>query len=79
MTGYIYAFGPCICCGQMFGFNPHRVPSSTAITGEREPVCRDCMTRINMQRRAAGQEPFVILSGAYEPQAEGDDMAADDD
>ena len=66
MTGYVQAFGRCITCGQPFAFNPHRVPSTSAITGSREPVCRYCMDRINAKRTADGLEPFAILPDAYE-------------
>lgn len=65
--GYCFAMGECIGCGRVFGFNPHNVPSTTAITGEREPICADCFERINAARRAKGLEPFVALPGAYEP------------
>lgn len=61
------AFGHCIACGRTFGFNPLRVPSSTALTGEREPVCEACMGKINALRRSRGLEPFAIAPDAYEP------------
>jgi hypothetical protein len=61
------AYSPCICCGIFFSYNPDRVPSTRAITGDREPVCETCMHRINERRRASGAEPFAILPGAYEP------------
>ena len=66
--GYAIAIGPCIGCGQTFGFNPHRVPSSSAVTGEREPVCRACYERLNRKRVELGYEPWPApLPGAYEP------------
>lgn len=44
--GYVFAMSPCITCGKVFSYNPHRVPSTSAITGSREPVCRSCMDLI---------------------------------
>jgi hypothetical protein len=67
MSGYVIATGACICCRRLFSFNPVRVPSTSAITGKREPVCEACMHRINGQRAAMNLEPFEILDGAYEP------------
>lgn len=65
--GYMYAYSACLCCGNLFSYNPHRVPSSRAVTGEREPVCQSCMDMINTKRAAAGLAPFTILPGAYDP------------
>lgn len=63
---FMTAMGPCIACGQVFSFNPERVPSTTALTGKREPVCANCMARINTARKAKGLAEFPILPGAYE-------------
>ena len=70
--GYLIAFGPCVSCRRTFGFNPHTVPSSSAITGEREPICRDCVERINPLRIKHGLAPIVPAADAYEPSAEYD-------
>lgn len=70
--GYMIAFSPCCCCHRMFAYNPHRVPSTRAFTGEREPVCESCMAQVNAKRQAMGQEPFPILPGAYEAGEETD-------
>lgn len=72
MPGYMIALGPCICCRRVFHFNPARVPSTTAINGEREPVCASCMQRINERRATIGLPPFEILPDAYEACAEGE-------
>jgi hypothetical protein len=64
--GYAIALGPCVGCGRVFGFNPHRVPS-VIVNGEREPICRDCVERSNPARIANGLEPIAILPDAYEP------------
>ena len=66
MTGYAIALAPCIGCGRVFGFNPHRVPS-VVINGEREPICRDCVQRVNPTRVANGLEPIRIFPDSYEP------------
>jgi hypothetical protein len=61
--------GVCYACGVTFTFSPSLVPSLPANltrTGEKEPVCRDCIERANPQRIARGLEPIVILPGAYE-------------
>jgi hypothetical protein len=59
--------GPCIGCGQPFSYNPMRVPSSSAVTGEREPICRQCVERINPARINNGLQPIVVpLPDAYE-------------
>jgi len=68
----MYAMSRCIGCGEMFSYNPHRVPSSSAITGKREPICADCVKRINVRRRENGLDPIVPLPGAYEPVEEGE-------
>jgi hypothetical protein len=68
MSGLLgFAVGPCICCGRFFTFHPHKVPSTTALTGEREPICRRCIDKINAERIAQGLEPFAIKDGAYDP------------
>lgn len=67
MNGYAIAVAPCICCRVPFGFNPLTVPSSTAMTGTREPICLACIAVINAKREAAGLPPFPIAADAYEP------------
>jgi hypothetical protein len=67
MSGAMFATGPCIGCGVIFTFNPELVPSSSAVTGKREPICRACVERINPRRIANGLEPIQPLPGAYEP------------
>ena len=68
---YYVCWGHCIGCGALFSFNPHKVPSSSAITGEREPVCETCIHRINAKRRQMGLVPFEINPDAYDPVDEG--------
>jgi hypothetical protein len=64
--GYVLASGHCIGCGQIFSFNPVRVPSSSAITGKREPICERCVERINTVRKQKGLPPVVPSPDAYE-------------
>lgn len=68
--GYMMAMGPCIGCKRTFSFNPNKVPSSSAITGKREPICANCVARINIKRKELGLALIVPLPGAYEAEAE---------
>lgn len=63
---YMYVLGSCFGCGQRFAFSAERVPS-IVVDGEREPICLQCVTRVNPTRVAAGLDPIVPLPGAYEP------------
>jgi hypothetical protein len=65
--GYMIATGHCIGCKQLFSFNPLRVPSSSAITGQREPICPACVDRINNVRKEKGLPKVVPAPDAYEP------------
>jgi hypothetical protein len=73
MMGYVLATGPCIGCRRVFSFNPLRVPSCSAITGAREPICQDCVDRVNPMRIANGLAPIVPAPDAYEA-AEDDEL-----
>lgn len=64
--GYVLAHGNCIGCGRVFSFNPMRVPSCSAVTGTREPICLGCVERVNPMRIKNGLPPIVPLPGAYE-------------
>jgi hypothetical protein len=61
-------FGACIGCGRTFSFNPDLVPSSSAVTGEREPICAPCLERINARKRELGLPEWTAPAGAYAPQ-----------
>lgn len=65
MSGYVLAFGPCCGCGQVFGFNPARVPSIT-INGTREPVCRSCFERRQTFREQNGLAREPLAHDAYD-------------
>lgn len=61
--------GECVRCGQVFSFNPYRVPSIRRTPdGPLEPVCRDCLEYANALREQLGAPLFVALPGAYEPE-----------
>lgn len=64
--GYALCTGICIGCGRVFSFNPMRVPS-LPWHGSREPICQDCVTRVNPKRIANGLQPIVPHPDAYEP------------
>jgi hypothetical protein len=65
-AGGFLAFGECIACKRVFGFNPVRVPSSSAITGKREPICGDCIVRINRKRVELGFAAVEVAADAYD-------------
>jgi hypothetical protein len=69
---YVGAIGLCLVCKGIFSFNPHLVPSCSAITGQREPICRDCVERVNPLRIKNGLAPIVPHPEAYEPCDESD-------
>jgi hypothetical protein len=63
--GYALCHGPCIGCGRIFSFNPMRVPS-VMINGQREPICENCVARVNPRRKANGLDEIVPAPDAYE-------------
>jgi hypothetical protein len=63
--GYVAAISPCIGCQRVFSYNPMRVPSIT-IKGHREPICADCVARVNPTRKANGLPLIVPLPDAYD-------------
>jgi hypothetical protein len=66
--------GVCFTCKKTILFSPTLVPSLPATltgTGEKEPVCRECVERSNPERIKNGLPPIRILPGAYE----GDEVA----
>jgi hypothetical protein len=63
--GWVLGTSPCIGCGQIFSYNPMRVPSVT-INGDRKPICQACVVRVNPRRIANGLPPIEPLPDAYE-------------
>lgn len=67
LGGFVVGLAPCLCCHQVFSFNPRKVPSFTAETREgRRPICANCMKEINQKRVARGNAPWPIEADAYE-------------
>ena len=71
MTGYAMCHSYCYGCGKLFAFNPMRVPS-VRVRGVREPICRDCVERVNPERVKNKLAPIVPHPDAYEPCEEGE-------
>lgn len=72
---YMMAHSRCIRCGQLFSYNPELVPSirlnakrQPDPNGTREPICKECVERVNPLRIKNGLDPIVILDGAYDAQ-----------
>lgn len=72
MTGYALAYSACVCCKRVFGYNPIRVPSTSAVTGTKEPICRNCIDLINEKRALVPLPLWPIPPDAYEPVDEGE-------
>ena len=64
--GYAQVIGECGCCGRIFSFNPLRVPSNRFGGQDRQPVCSDCVMKINEIRRQNGLMPFSVAEDAYD-------------
>ena len=65
---YATVFSPCVNCGRLFGYNPHRVPS-ILVNGVKEPVCLDCIEAENARRKATMIATGVDLELLPEPHA----------
>ena len=66
--GYALCTSHCLGCHRLLSYNPMRVPSiRDPRTGSKEPVCADCVARVNPQRIANGLPPIVPAPDAYEP------------
>lgn len=64
--GFAFATSVCFGCGNVFNYNPMRVPS-VRVEGVREPICATCVARANPLRIKNGLPPIVPLPDAYEP------------
>lgn len=62
--GFYTIFGACYSCGKMFSFHPHKVPS-LSVKGERQPICKDCIDRVNPIRKEKGLPPITYSEDAY--------------
>lgn len=63
--GYMFVIAPCYCCKTVFTFNASLVPS-IRIEGDRKPICRYCVERVNPIRKKNGLAAIQILPGAYD-------------
>ncbi len=66
MPGYVLMHSECANCHQLMSYNPKLVPS-VRVNGQREPICLDCIHRINPKRVAQGFPPIIPHRDAYEP------------
>lgn len=64
--GYMVAFGTCFGCKRTISFNPRSVPSY-----EGHPICRTCITTVNVRRKAAGLPLWPVAADAYRETEEG--------
>lgn len=61
----VYTFnGICFCCGKHFSFHPNKVPV-VIIDDVKQPVCEDCVKKVNPMRIAKGLPPITYESDAY--------------
>jgi len=72
MMGYALATSACFGCNRIFSYNPVRVPSirvgadgHPSPTGDRKPICFDCVARANVNRVKYGLDPIVPHPEAY--------------
>ena len=63
--GYMSLIAPCFLCRKVFASNPNKVPSV-----KNEPICEDCIERVQEARKRQGMRPFPVPPGAYEPAEE---------
>jgi hypothetical protein len=66
MNGRVYCVAPCVRCQRVFSFNPHMGPSTSVVTGEREPMCRSCFEHLNKMRRELNLAPWQLEPDAYD-------------
>lgn len=65
--GYAIMMGSCYCCGKIFGFHPHKVPSIRDGKGIRQPVCQTCVDAANLIRPKKGLNLIQYSEDAYGP------------
>lgn len=70
MSGFVLCTGQCIVCRGVFSYNPVRVPSTTVVTGKREPICQPCIRMLNSERQKRGLEAWPVAPDAYDACAE---------
>lgn len=70
--GYILAMGTCYNCGEVFSFNPDKVPS-LRVEGVRQPICKTCIDTANIIRKEKGLPPLTYAADAYSFASEGEE------
>jgi hypothetical protein len=60
--GVVQGLGDCYCCGKLFSFNPVKVPSY-----QRQPICHDCIEKVNQERGKKGLSLWPVAPDAYDP------------
>ncbi len=63
--GYYTVTAPCCNCKNIFSFHPNKVPS-IRINGIREPICKTCVDRSNVERKEKGMPLITYTSDAYQ-------------
>jgi hypothetical protein len=63
----LLAAGPCAICETPFIFDPDLVPAlpDPLPDGDAMPICEDCVSTLNAERRQAGLPEWLIPHGAY--------------
>jgi hypothetical protein len=64
--GAALAYSECFGCRRLFAYNPMHVPS-IPIRGKRQPICLDCVHKVNPMRAKNGLAPIIPHRDAYEP------------
>jgi len=66
--GYVFVTSECCGCNRIFSYNPLRVPSiKSPYTGEKEPICWECVQQVNPRRIKNGLPPIEPFPDAYDP------------
>jgi len=68
-----YTFtGICMGCGKLFSFHPNKVPSLKG-----QPICKECVDRVNPIRIAKGLPPITYAEDAYKTALDEDEDRID--
>ena len=66
--GHAFVTSECFGCNRLFCYNPLRVPSiKSPYTGVKEPICFECVQRVNPMRIKNGLPPIKPFRDAYDP------------
>lgn len=64
--GVALVMSECFGCKRAFMYNPIHVPS-LRVKNVRQPVCLDCVNKVNPVRIKNGLAPIIPHRDAYEP------------